>query len=91
MLRFITVKVPPSPVSKDDLLPVIRHEDRYPVAKRVAVEEVSVTRLVEVANRAILMRITKKKSLTDRELITLARQHDCRGRLLDDPEVDVKL
>src|SRR5207249_4923013 len=33
----------------------------------------------------------QKKSLTDRELITLAGQHDRRGLLLDDPEVDVKL
>jgi hypothetical protein len=33
----------------------------------------------------------KQKSLTDRELITLTRQHNCRSRLLDDPEVDVKL
>jgi len=33
----------------------------------------------------------QKKSLTDRELITLARQHDRRGLLPNDPEVDVKL
>ncbi len=60
------------------------------------VGQVSVKRVVDLHNRLYSSRVRRdlahqKKSLTDRELITLARQHDCRGRLLDDPEVDVKL
>ena len=67
-----------------------------PVRFRVVVGQVSVKHVVELHNRRYSPRVRRdlahqKKSLTDRELITLARQHDRRGLLLNDPEVDVKL
>jgi hypothetical protein len=67
-----------------------------PVRFRVVVGQVSVKRVVELHNRPYSARVRRdlahqKTSFTDRELIALARQHDRRGLLLNDPEVDVKL
>jgi hypothetical protein len=77
---------------KDDLLPIIRHEDRCPVAvgeSPSGCRRGSATGLFHARVDRDLAH--QKKSLTDRELITPARQHDRRGLLLDDPEVDVEL
>ena len=67
-----------------------------PVRFRVVVGQVSVKRVVDLHNRPYSSRVRRdlahqKKSLTDCELITRACQHYCRGCLLDDLKVNVKL